>query len=84
MRIDNSHQDDAFAATQDAVDERLQEIGNEAESRFAEKEAARQEARIANGYILFASLDLFEGNEIENEEKRRDKVQRNKFKQKKI
>ena len=54
MRIDNSHQDDAFAATEDAVDERLQEIGNEAESRFAEKEAARQEARIANGYILFA------------------------------
>ena len=60
MRVEDSHQDDGLAAAEDAVDDRLEEVGNVAESGFPDDEASRQEARIADGNVFPAALDLDE------------------------
>ena len=61
MGVDDPHEYDAFAATEDALDERLQEIGDEPRSRFAKDEAARQKTRIAHRNVVFAAFDLWMG-----------------------
>ena len=60
VRIQDSHEDDGFTAAEDAVDERLEEVGDVAETRLPDDEASRQKARITHGDILSTTLYLRE------------------------
>ena len=60
MRVENPHQNDAFAAAQDAVDERFEKVRDVAKAGFPDGEASRQIVGISNGDVTATTFDLFE------------------------